>query len=100
ANLAGDVRQQARAATLYAGVSFFGPTPVAEAISRCEAFVADVTGDRQSESALHSVLAGLLAMQGSFDDARQRLLEARRMLEELGLEIDLAGLGLEAWRIE
>jgi tetratricopeptide (TPR) repeat protein len=100
ARRAGDVRQQSRAATLYAGVSYFGPTPVSEAISRCESIVTEVTGDRQSESTVLSVLANLLAMQGSFDDARRRVLEARGMLEELGLEIDLAGVALEAWRVE
>ncbi len=100
ARTAVDVMQQTRAATGYAGAALFGPTPVGEAIERCELMLAEVSGDRRSEAVLLSVLASLLAMDGSFDAARERLPKARAMLEDLNLEIDVAGVAQEAWRVE
>ena len=51
------------------GAASLGPTIVDEAIARCEAAIEQTAGDRQSEGHLLAVLAGLYAMQGSFDHA-------------------------------
>ena len=52
ADLAGDERQHARAATLYALSALLGPTPVSEAIDRCRRIVDDApeTGARRASS--------------------------------------------------
>lgn len=100
ARLAGDVRQQTRAATAYAAAAVFGPTPVAEAIERCERTVEQVSGDRQSEGILLALLASLYAMQGSFDHARELSAQSRAMLEELGLAATVARAAMEGWRVE
>ena len=100
ARLAGDVRQQSRAATAYAVAAVFGPTPVSEAIDRCEQMLEQVSGDRHSEGILLGYLASLLAMQGSFDRARELSTRGRALLEELGLEVEGALVDVEAWRIE
>jgi class 3 adenylate cyclase/tetratricopeptide (TPR) repeat protein len=100
AHLAGDVRQQNRSATAYAMAAVFGPTTVTDAIARCEQMVQQVSGDRQSEGILTALLASLLAMQGSFDRARELAGQARAMLEELGLDVEVASAGFEAWRVE
>jgi class 3 adenylate cyclase/tetratricopeptide (TPR) repeat protein len=100
ARLAGDVRQQSRAATAYAVAAVFGPTPVTEAIDRCEQMLELVSGDRHSEGILLGYLASLLAMQGSFDRARELSARGRALLEELGLEVEGALVDVEAWRIE
>jgi len=100
ARRAGDVRQERRAITAYAGATSLGPTNVDEAIARCESGLEATAGDRQSEGNLLAVLGGLYAMQGAFDRARELVSRARSLLEELGLELDTARVGIEAWRTE
>ena len=97
---AGDVRQERRAATGYAMAASLGPTNVDEAIARCEWCIEQTAGDRQSEGILLSVLGGLYGMQGSFDHARTLIARGRALLEELGLDVELARIDLEAWRVE
>ena len=100
ATLAGDVRQQTRSSVAYAAGALFGPTPVPEAIERCSLMAEGVSGDRQSEAILLALLASLLAMHGSFDRAREHAGQSRAMLEELGLDVELASVAIEAWRVE
>ncbi len=100
ARAAGDTRQETRAATAYAAAAVFGPTPVPEAIERCERIVEAVSGDRQSEGLLLALLASLFAMRGSFDEARELNAKGRAMLEELGLGAEVAQAAKEAWRVE
>jgi class 3 adenylate cyclase/tetratricopeptide (TPR) repeat protein len=100
ARAAGDVRQETRAATAYAAAAVFGPTPVSEAIARCEQIVEQVHGDRHSEGLLLALLASLVAMRGSFDEAREMSARGRAMLEELGLDAEVALAAKEAWRVE
>ena len=100
AERAGDTRQQARAATAYAAAAIFGPTPVSDAIARCEGVLERVTGDRQSEGVLSALLASLLAMEGEFERARELSRTGRAQLEELGLDMEVASVANEAWRVE
>jgi len=100
ARRAGDVRQERRATTAYAGATSLGPTNVDDAIRRCEECLASTAGDRQSEGNLLAVLGGLYAMQGEFDHARQLISRARALLDELGLGTEAAWVGIEAWRTE
>jgi tetratricopeptide (TPR) repeat protein len=100
AEIAADVRQQTLAATAYAAGAVLGPTPVGEAIDRCETAVRRVAGDRQSESILLALLASLKAMQGSFEEARDLIARSRSMLDELGLKVRVARVAQEAWRVE
>ena len=100
ARRAGDVRQERRAATAYGGAALLGPTNVDEAIARCESCLEQTAGDRQSEGILLAMLAGLYAMQGSFDHARDLVTRGRTLLEELDLDVEAARADLEAWRVE
>ena len=100
ARLAGDVRQQSRAATAYAVAAVFGPTSIAEAIERSQEMLAQVSGDRHAEGLLLAYLASLQGMSGSLDEARALLGRGRAMLEDLGLDIEGALVAIEAWRVE
>ncbi len=100
ARTAGDARQATRAATAYAAAAVLGSTPVDEAIARCERTVEEVAGDRQAEGIVLALRASLLAMRGSFDEARELIARAYAILEELDLPVELASAALEAWRVE
>jgi class 3 adenylate cyclase/tetratricopeptide (TPR) repeat protein len=100
ARLAGDPRQLKLAATAYAAAAAFGPTPVADVVARCEEMVRLVAGDRQSEATVTAFQGSMLALQGSFDQARSLASRALTMLDELGLDVTYAHMCLEAWRIE
>jgi class 3 adenylate cyclase/tetratricopeptide (TPR) repeat protein len=100
ARRAGDARQAIRAATGFAGAALLGPTNVDEAIARCESSLDQAGGNRQSEGNLLAIMAGLYAMQGAFDHARDLVGRARVLLSELGLDLDVARADMEAWRVE
>jgi len=63
----------------------YGPTPVDEAIARLEGLPDELGLDRRLRSAVHTSLAGLLALRGDFDEARRLLKDAAATYEEFGL---------------
>jgi predicted ATPase/class 3 adenylate cyclase len=85
ARQAEDLREVGFIVAMLAQSLYFGPTPVAEAIERCEQFLSDVSGDRSLEAAIGSMLAGLHAMQGDFDQARELWSAADKLYEALHL---------------
>jgi class 3 adenylate cyclase/tetratricopeptide (TPR) repeat protein len=98
ARRAGDLREEAIIVALLAQSLYFGPTPVEEAIERCERFLSDMTGDRSLEAAIGSTLAGLHAMRGNFDEARRLWAEAGKLYEVLGLSFRRAARSyIPAW---
>jgi tetratricopeptide (TPR) repeat protein len=100
ARLAGNLREEATLVALLAFSFYYGPTPVPEAIARCERFLEEVTGDRSLEAAIENTLAGLRAMQGEFEEARRLWLQASSQYQELGLNFRRAARALIAARIE
>jgi predicted ATPase/class 3 adenylate cyclase len=100
ARLAGDLREQATLAALLAVSLYYGPTPVDEAIARCERFLIEVTGDRSLEAAIENTLAGLRAMLGEFDEARRLWVAACTVYEELGLNFRRAARSVIGAAIE
>ncbi len=71
--------------SLLAQALYHGPTPVPEAIARCELLLEEAGSDRALVAGLSSTLAGLRAMRGEFDAARRLYADARALYEELGL---------------
>jgi predicted ATPase len=69
---------------------FFGPTPVAKAIERCEAIRAEVEGNLAAVGDVLQPLAGLHAMEGRFDQARELLSASDAAFEEMGLTLSTA----------
>lgn len=70
---------------------YFGPTPVDEAIRRCEEIRrAAHNEDRTVEAGTLGMLAGLTAMQGRFTEARTLFAQGLTALQELGLTLRMA----------
>jgi predicted ATPase/class 3 adenylate cyclase len=69
---------------------FFGPTPVATAIERCEAIRGEIGDNLLAVGTLLEPLAGLHAMEGRFDEARELLATSAAAFEELGLSLNSA----------
>jgi tetratricopeptide (TPR) repeat protein len=97
---ANDGRQIRLAASLYALAALHGPTPVPEAIERCEKIASEAQGDRRTQGLVTSILAALLGMRGDFDRARALYAQARELLAELGPTVAGASTSLEAARVE
>ena len=100
ARRAGDTRQERRSSTVYANVMAYGPTPVPDAISRCDEIAGRVAGDRQAEAALLCVLGHLRAMTGEFEAARELMRTSRSLFDELELKVDAATMSLHASHVE
>ena len=100
ASLGGDERQRQHAASQYAIAALYGPTPVTEAIERCEAIVAEAPEDRRTQGLVMSLLSGLRAMQGDFSAARDLYTRARLMLEEFGRSVVAASTSQQSCRVE
>jgi DNA-binding SARP family transcriptional activator len=66
-----------------AAALFFGPTPVAEALERCNELLDEAT-DRAGRANVLAFMGGLEAIEGRFDDARLRVNEAATTYEEIG----------------
>jgi tetratricopeptide (TPR) repeat protein len=64
---------------------YWGPTPVADAISRIETLLDEAAPDRQGAANLETFLGGLVAQLGDFDRARALATSARAALDDLGL---------------
>jgi tetratricopeptide (TPR) repeat protein len=66
-----------------AAALFYGPTPVPEALERCEELLDDAS-DRVGRANVLAFMSGLDAIDGRFDEARQHLADAESTYEELG----------------
>jgi class 3 adenylate cyclase/tetratricopeptide (TPR) repeat protein len=78
----------------------YGPTPVDEAIARCECFLADSRGNRAVEAAMLSAIGSLRAARGEFDVARQLCAQAAGIYDDLGLPLRQAVRSLERAEVE
>jgi tetratricopeptide (TPR) repeat protein len=85
ARLAANEQEEITLVGLLVMALYFGPTPVDEAIARCEGFLAEMSGEPLIAAAISSVLAGLIAMRGDFGEARRLWGGASDQYEELGL---------------
>jgi class 3 adenylate cyclase/tetratricopeptide (TPR) repeat protein len=100
ARRAGNRIEQANLISLLVQALYYGPTPVPEAIVRCEAFLEESGGNRLLEASIMSSLAGLRAMEGRIDEGRRLQDEARLAYEELGQRLRVVGRSLVAADIE
>ena len=100
ARAAGDRSEQSTLASQLAVALYCGPTPVDEAIERCEQLLAELPDDRSLRASVTGSIAGLRAMQGEFEEARRLQGAARALHEELGHRFRIATRSLIAAEIE
>ena len=62
----------------------YGPTPVEDALARCEELVADPAADSAGRANVTAYTAGLVAQLGDFDRARGLVAIARATYDDLG----------------
>src|SRR5256714_9654684 len=84
AGRAGDGREERINATSYALAACWGPTPVDEAIARCEKVLTRVEASRISCGWVTCILGQLGAMRCDFEDARSLCRDGRAQIEGRG----------------
>jgi predicted ATPase len=90
ARRAGDRHGYYESLTWIASSLWFGPTPAAEGIRRCEAMRAEVRESPESEAAILRELASLNAIVGRFAVARELLATSNATYADLGLTLQVA----------
>ena len=73
-----------------ASAMFWGPANASAGIRRCETIHAEVEGNLPAVADVLQPLAGLLAMQGRFEPARELLAASDAAFEDLGLTLSSA----------
>ena len=85
ARRAGAGWEEAECLGQYTGAGVYGPATVDEVVARCERILSESKGNRLVEAQALRCLAAMRAMQGRFDEARQRVAEAMGILADLGM---------------
>jgi class 3 adenylate cyclase/tetratricopeptide (TPR) repeat protein len=96
----GDRRTEAQALHLTVAAAFYGPLPVADAARRCEEILGRPGEQRRIRASALRALAGLRAMEGRFDEARELVADSRAILEDLGLLVTAAATAETAGLVE
>jgi DNA-binding SARP family transcriptional activator len=96
----GDRRTEAQALHLTVAAAFYGPLPVADAARRCEEILARPGEQRRIRASALRALAGLRALEGRFDEARELVADTRAILEDLGLLVTAAATAETAGLVE
>jgi predicted ATPase/class 3 adenylate cyclase len=96
AHRAGDEDERSEILNWVASSIFYGPVPVADGIRRCEEIRREVSGNLAAEAWTLRALAGLHAMAGRTELARELLSSSRAMFEELGESLSSAVSHIEA----
>ena len=91
AEASADEQERARSADALCTALLFGPARVEEAVERAERIVASAGSNAVLRAHVTTSLAGLLAMRGDIDRARELCAEAGVVYEELGLRVYKVG---------
>jgi len=97
---AGEPREASRALMYLARSLVYGPRPVHDAIPRCRVILERAGGDVAAAAFINAMLAVLEAMDGRFDDARDRWRQSKQRLVELGLSHTVAVIRMSYGFIE
>jgi len=91
--LAGDRRQHADIVSQLGFAAWSGPTPVPDAIRRCEEILETANDDRLIQATARRWLGSLVAREGRFAEGRSLLAQAVSAYEELGMRLNAVGVG-------
>jgi ATP/maltotriose-dependent transcriptional regulator MalT len=80
--------------------ALYGPTPVDEAIARCQQTLAETSGNRKVQAFVRLLMAPLYAMTADFDEARRLYRDARATFQELGATLYEARTSLASAAVE
>ncbi len=94
---AGDERGWSDALMWLASSALAGPTPVPDAIARCESIRARLRDHSRAQAMMLHPLAGLHAMRGEIDVARRLIAESNATLADLGVTMHTAVSHHEAY---
>jgi class 3 adenylate cyclase/tetratricopeptide (TPR) repeat protein len=100
ARRAGAHREETLIANSLSAGLVLGPTPVADAIRRCDEILARAPDDRGIEMAMSHALAHLHARLGHFELARRLAVRCREIAAESGQRADAAHLTEVTWDVE
>jgi class 3 adenylate cyclase/tetratricopeptide (TPR) repeat protein len=100
ARRAGSRREEALIAYDLSADLVQGPTPVPDAIRRCNEILAGAPDDRGIEMAMSHALAHLHARLGQFEVARPLASRCREIAAESGLRVEVAVMTEIAWDVE
>ncbi|MFB3737964.1 MAG: adenylate/guanylate cyclase domain-containing protein [Candidatus Velamenicoccus archaeovorus] len=100
ARLAGDRVLEVRMLSALATCALYGPTPVPQAIERCEELLRAAAGDRKATALTMCSLSHLEAMRGNFERARELYRQSRAALEELGWNLLAALTSIDSGAVE
>jgi DNA-binding SARP family transcriptional activator len=94
AERAGDPLGGSRILTMLAAATVFGPRSVPDGIRRCAAILDRAQDDLRLTAVTETMLAVQEAMTGDFAQARARWSRSQQRLEDVGLEVTAATLGM------
>lgn len=97
---AGDHLMEARVLPALAVCAVYGPTPVPDAIERCERILERTGNDRKAQALTRCALAHLEAMRGEFEQARELYRWSRTTFEELGWNLHAALTSIDSGPVE
>jgi ATP/maltotriose-dependent transcriptional regulator MalT len=100
AQLAGDTKGAAVAASAYAMAALYGPTHVREAIEHCERTLADTADNRKVQAFVTLLMAPLHAMSGDLVTARRLYGDAWSTFQEIGATLYAARTSLQSAIVE
>jgi hypothetical protein len=85
---AGAEQEEADSLLWLGSAALFGPTPAPEGVARCKELLHRLAHRRMERALLIHPLAALVAMLGSFDEARRLLARANETLADFGVMLD------------
>jgi DNA-binding SARP family transcriptional activator/tetratricopeptide (TPR) repeat protein len=71
-----------------ASALLYGPTPVGQAIQRCEELLANQVDERLGDAHVRLSMGGIEALRARFDEGHELISQARRSYEELGQSVN------------
>jgi predicted ATPase/class 3 adenylate cyclase len=100
AQRAGDSRRLVRCQMFLPSALAAGPTPVAEAVRRCQQLEQQAGAAQSLVAGIRSLLSGLRAKEGRFEEARRLAAESKRIFADLGRPLAAAAAAMEFGEVE